>query len=653
MVPTFLTARIKELADSGVIVDATKPTDIERALRVSSVRDEFLAALMLNGAHCERFGALRTDLKNQYGYGDDRYPKTIDACLSLLNRWQPCPEDKPLTPSRKTPDKAKEEDQALVFAQDAKKSPKSPSKGSTTSSTGDDSSLTKSNKKTTNVCCRTCGELGHTSFVCPNKPPAQVHVQTADLDDASVTSDTSSVILLTQTILARSDNTRKTIDPNLLLLDSQSTVNLFSNSDLVDNVRTAPTPIKVHCNKGIMPTTDIADFGSNEVYVTKNGIANVLSLFLLGQKHHITYDSKDRGGVFKVHTTNGVIEFTPTSTGLHALDLKAHPDAAHLLVTSSTVAPPPQLHAVTNVHDNFEGFTKKQVQCANEARRIMLMTGVPTERAFESMVRLNQLQDCPITIDDVKNAHLIWGPDLANKRGKTVHRKPDRVELDHGGILQSLLAPHTHVTLVADIIFVNTVPFLVSASRNINLITIEHAPKCTASHLGFLLQCIINVYAWAGFHVHAILMDNEFEKVKDHIPMVIVNTPAVAEHVAEIERRIRTIKERCRGIMCTLPYTALPTQILIHLLHFVVMWLNNSPSATGISSRFSPREIILCTPLKYKQHCRSPLGHIVKSIKTITLPTPWLLGQSPPYASDLQGIYRVRISSSVSLPDSS
>ena len=148
VVPTFLTARIKELADSGVIVDATKPTDIERALRVSSVRDEFLAALMLNGAHCERFGALRTDLKNQYGYGDDRYPKTIDACLSLLNRWQPCPEDKPLTPSRKTPDKAKEEDQALVFAQDAKKSPKSPSKGSTTSSTGDDSSLTKSNKKT-------------------------------------------------------------------------------------------------------------------------------------------------------------------------------------------------------------------------------------------------------------------------------------------------------------------------------------------------------------------------------------------------------------------------------------------------------------------------------------------------------------------------
>jgi hypothetical protein len=68
-----------------------------------------------------------------------------------------------------------------------------------------------------------------------------------------------------------------------------------------------------------------------------------------------------------------------------------------------------------------------------------------------------------------------------------------------------------------------------------------------------------------------------------------MNTPAAAEHVAEIERRIRTIKERCRAIMCTLPYKALPNLIIIQLLHFAVMvWLNNMPSATGISTQFSP-----------------------------------------------------------------
>ncbi len=66
-------------------------------------------------------------------------------------------------------------------------------------------------------------------------------------------------------------------------------------------------------------------------------------------------------------------------------------------------------------------------------------------------------------------------------------------------------------------------------------------------------------------------MDNEFAKVSDHIPNVAMNTPAASEHIAEIERRIRAIKERACGILCTLPYPNLPQQILICLLHFIVM----------------------------------------------------------------------------------
>ena len=110
-------------------------------------------------------------------------------------------------------------------------------------------------------------------------------------DDASVCSDASSVI-----IIAQDHSGRYIINPNFLLLNSQSTVNLFSNPAHVDNVHPATHPIQVHCNKGVLPANNVADFGSDEVYVNKDEIANVLSLFLLGKKHHITYDSHDRGG---------------------------------------------------------------------------------------------------------------------------------------------------------------------------------------------------------------------------------------------------------------------------------------------------------------------------------------------------------------------
>ena len=319
--------------------------------------------------------------------------------------------------------------------------------------------------------------------------------------------------------------------------------------------------------------TQEADFGDTPVHFDSRGIANVLSLYQFGQKFKVTYDSTDHGGVFKVFTKAGVIEFALTVKGLHAINLRENPDAAYLLVNDADLA----FHSpVQTVCRNYEGFTKKQVQRATLARRIMGMIGAPTEHEYQGLVRHLFLQDFPITPSDIANALKIFGPDLANIRGEMVRRKPEHVSTEIVEIPQQILSNQKHVTLSADVMFVNQVPFLVSLSRNINLMTIEYVPRCSASKLGLLLQQIIAVYAHAGVKVWT-LMDNEFNKVTDRAPTVILNTPAASEHVGDIERRIRVIKERCRGILCTLPYTHFPEIMLVHLLHHVVMWLNNFP----------------------------------------------------------------------------
>ena len=58
----------------------------------------------------------------------------------------------------------------------------------------------------------------------------------------------------------------------------------------------------------------------------------------------------------------------------------------------------------------------------------------------------------------------------------------------------------------------------------------------------------------------------------------------------------------------TLPYSRLPKLVLIELLHFVVMWLNSFPVATGVSSIYSPREFLLHHKLDARLHCRVPFG---------------------------------------------
>jgi hypothetical protein len=109
-----------------------------------------------------------------------------------------------------------------------------------------------------------------------------------NVDDASQESDESSVIILAQLSDEPIEPTKQPINKDFVLLDSQSTVNLFSNPCHVRNICPADMPIRVQCNKGTMITTKQADFGDNPVYFDANGIANVLSLFWLAKKYCIT-----------------------------------------------------------------------------------------------------------------------------------------------------------------------------------------------------------------------------------------------------------------------------------------------------------------------------------------------------------------------------
>ena len=89
------------------------------------------------------------------------------------------------------------------------------------------------------------------------------------------------------------------------------------------------------------------------------------------------------------------------------------------------------------------------------------------------------------------------------------------------------------------------------------------------------------------------LMDMEFEKLRDKLPNVTLNTTAAREHIGEIERKIQVVKERAMSTISILPYKLLPKLVIIKLMHFCVIWMNSFPVKSGISEKWSPREIVL------------------------------------------------------------
>jgi len=156
--------------------------------------------------------------------------------------------------------------------------------------------------------------------------------------------------------------------------------------------------------------------------------------------------------------------------------------------------------------------------------------------------------------------------------------------------------------------YVNEVPFLVSVARGLNLVTAEFTPSQTAKKLAAGITRMMDLYAHGGFQVGTVLMDNEFEKLRNLVPILAINTTAAKEHVPEVERKIRLIKERGRGILNTLLFKKMPRLMLIELIYHVVLWLNAFPANSGVSETLSPCEIVYQHKLDFAKHCKSPFG---------------------------------------------
>jgi hypothetical protein len=120
--------------------------------------------------------------------------------------------------------------------------------------------------------------------------------------------------------------------------------------------------------------------------------------------------------------------------------------------------------------------------------------------------------------------------------------KPECVRVEIVQIPRDFVQLNKYVTLVADIMFVNGLLFLVTSSRGLSLVTIEYLPSRMAKRLIHTLQRVFRIYGTAGFVVQSAMMDMEFEKLRNMLPNVTLNTTAAREHVGEIKRKIRVIK---------------------------------------------------------------------------------------------------------------
>ena len=172
----------------------------------------------------------------------------------------------------------------------------------------------------------------------------------------------------------------------------------------------------------------------------------------------------------------------------------------------------------------------------------------PTDEKFKYMVSGKIIENCSNVAKDVKHSSAIFGPNLPGLRVKPVRQRPERVVPEYLGIPNDFYRLHHFFILTADVMFVNGIPLFTTLSRDIIFGTAEHVPSRTAKQLYKSLIKIVKLYAMGGFIVRNVLMDGEFEKVKPEVEIIDINISAAREHVGEIDRYHRTLKERSRCV---------------------------------------------------------------------------------------------------------
>ena len=576
--------------------------------------ERWMAFLLIRNSDQAKYASLVNQLISQYSMGQDQYPKTITAATDVLNHHRWDKKSKPKTANSGNPRSTSNNDDVSTL------------------STSTATSFAQSAGRGRNRVCFCCGREGHIAPDCDNPRPREQwvhpngiqHLQAervSEVQSNSEVDDTGSVSSARsgrtgwsglQVNFFHSAEVMKETYKNSILLDNGSTLSIFTNPELVENIKNSSQTLAMATNAGVRISNQeatVPEFG--KVWYDEEAIANIFGLAdLIKKGHRITFDSNIENA-FIVHLPDKIVKFEATPEGLYRFEV---PESYKESIKKNKNQAYGTSNLVDTVAENRKGYTQRQFERAKRARALYHTIGTPTVRNFKALLRMNVIQNCPVTVDDVNMAEKIFGPDKSSLKGKSTRKKPTVVKHDLVEIPKEVRIKHKELDLCMDTMFVNECGMLTAIDKSIRFRSL--VPIDSKEHEEYFraLDVILRHYNNAGFVIRQIDCDGEYRAMMDQVSDdldVKMNYTNAGDHVPEAERNNRTLKERIRATYHRLPYKAIPRLMIRYLAMVCTSQLNLFPAKGGVSSYYSPRMIVSQTNLDYNKHCRIPFGAYV------------------------------------------
>ena len=613
------------------VKEGKSPITVEH---LHEANERWIALRYLRSLDKNKYGSLLKALAHQFSLGTDQYPKSLEKAhqAAMQHPWDSAYKQKQKQKADKNKqteetEKPDEDQPKLTFSQFSNK-------------------------------CACCGKQGHSAKDCYSKtkpraqwycetnkqakqfyqsfaqavflsspaaaaaaaaPPSSVSVGAQDSSNeaASVTNSQFSWQMAQYQFIQQDDYLKKAE-----VLDSASSVDLFCNPAMVSNIRGAPHNLNLTTSAGqtlIKQEADVRNYG--RVWFDRDGIANIFALANMVRRYRVTFDSAQEDA-FLVHTKPNITKFVKDPV----TNLYVHrPANTGLLQLTPTRAPPaggpggPAAHLGTvlanTVEENMRFHTPREIAQAKEARKLLEICG-SSVRDLKTVILSNAIKNNPVTTKQVSLAESIFGKDIGYLKGHTTRHRPQPLVTDQVAIPKELRLRLQEIELFMDGIYVNSMPFLTTISKLLMYRTAQHSKTVLMEDILRTLDNVLRLYNSKGFRIKKIWCDNQFKPMfatcQDNMDLEIDHPPA-KDHVPEAERNNRSIKERVRAAFHRLPYKALPTTMMIHLVQDCATKMNWFPNKHGISDHLSPRMILSREPLDFKKHCVCPFGQYVQA----------------------------------------
>ena len=154
----------------------------------------------------------------------------------------------------------------------------------------------------------------------------------------------------------------------------------------------------------------------------------------------------------------------------------------------------------------------------------------------------------------------------------------------------------------------NKTPFFLTFSQKIYFTSVNHLENSTVPEVFKSFKEVYQYYPHSGFHIATVHADDEFGPLKrliESLPGIPLENIVVAnEHVPDIDRQIRVVKEWCRATRHGLPFQKIIKLLTTHIVPNTVKILNLFPTKGGISDSLIPKTIMSGETLDFQNNIR-------------------------------------------------